>query len=432
MSSFLSGILFLGVLGAFGMANAQIADPLPDPLSLEQALEFAREQDPGLQQAQADVDRARAGVLEADAKDGLDIWLEGRLRRVDPSDKAAIRKHNDHLASLHVRKNLYDFGQSRAGQEAARIELSGSELLYQDRGHLRRLEVMQGFFAVLRADMEFSRDNEAMAEAYVTLDKLRNRQELGSVSDLEVLAMENRYQQTRRLRAASENNMRVARAWLAILLNRPGMLPANLRKPDLPQLQRELPEYEDLLARAEEGNPYLQAVRLRVEAAQKRLEAAHAGRRPQISGELEAAGYSRSMGSNDKLRASLYIDIPIFDGGRTGSAIARQQAELYRARAELAAAERALQQAVLEQWTELNNLRIEHERIIVQSEYSDMYLDNSRALYEMEVQADLGDAMVRLTRAQLDEMNTDFAIALAWERMDALIGGAGSWNGDEQ
>ncbi|WP_127477804.1 TolC family protein [Sulfurivermis fontis] len=399
-------------------------EPLPDPLTLEQALTLAEELDPAMQQAQAAVDLARAGVLEAEARDGVNVWLEGRARWIEPADNTADDSRDDHKASLLARKNLYDFGRSSAQQAAAVAELDGSELIYLDSARQRKLEVMRRFFDVLRADMEFARDDEAMAVAYVTLDRLRNRHELGEVSDLEILTMENEYEQTRRNRTASENRMRVARAQLAIVLNRPGMLPSTLVRPELPQLQRSLPEYEQLLGKAMAENPRLQALRKRVEAARQRLEGAYAGRRPRISGELEASEYSRSMGSNDKMRASIYVEVPLYDGGSTQSAVARQQAELYRVQAELTEGERSLRQAVLELWTELKNLRVEHERVIAQRNFRDLYLDRSRALYEMEVQADLGDAMVRLTEAQLDELNVRFAMALAWERMDALTGGA--------
>lgn len=398
--------------------------PLPDPLTLEQALALAEELDPAMQQAQAAVDLARAGVLEAEARDGVNIWLEGRARWIEPADNTADDSRDDHKASLLVRKNLYDFGRSSAQQAAAVAELAGSEQAYLDSARQRKMEVMRRYFDVLRADMEFARDDEAMAVAYVTLDRLRNRHELGKVSELEILTMENEYQQARLSRTISENRMRVARAQLAIVLNRPGMLPSNLARPELPQLQRGLPEYELLLTKALADNPQLQALRKRVEAARQRLDGAYAGRRPRISGELEAAEYSRSMGANDKLRASLYVEVPLYDGGITQSAVARQQAELYRAQAELIEGERVLRQAVLEQWTELKNLHIEHERVIAQRNFRDLYLDRSRALYEMEVQADLGDAMVRLSEAQLDELNVDFAMVLAWERMDALTGGA--------
>ncbi len=397
---------------------------LPEPLTLAEALAAADDPDAQLQQVAADVDAARAGVAEAEATQGVSVWVEGRLRWVDPPDTSPDQSHNDNKLSLFVSKNLYDFGRSSAQQAGAAADLAASEQLYLDSRRRRRLEIMQRYFDVLRADLAFARDDEAMAVSYVTLDRLRNRRELGQASDLDVAAQESDYEQTRRQRYASEGRMRATRARLATALNRPGMLPATLATPQLPQLERKLPEYQALLDKALTDNLRLAALRQSVEAARQRLDGAYAGRRPTLNGELEASDYARHLGSNDSLRAGIYLQVPLYDGGTTHSAVARCQAALYKAEAQLREGEEELRQAVLDQWLELDNLRIQREQVAAQRRYRDLYLDNSRAKYEMELQTDLGDAMVRLSEAQLAEADVRFSTALAWERMDALTGGA--------
>ncbi len=54
--------------------------------------------------------------------------------------------------------------------------------------------------------------------------------------------------------------------------------------------------------------------------------------------------------------------------------------------------------------------------------YRDLYLDRSRALYELEVRTDLGDAMARSTEAQWLAAQADYRLLLAWARLDALTG----------
>jgi len=82
-----------------------------------------------------------------------------------------------------------------------------------------------------------------------------------------------------------------------------------------------------------------------------------------------------------------------------------------------------LRHAVLELWLQLQTLKVQREAAGVGRDYRELYLDRSRALYELEVNADLGDAMVRLTEAELAEVDTEFQTALAWARLDALTGG---------
>ncbi len=87
------------------------------------------------------------------------------------------------------------------------------------------------FFEVLLADMEYDRDSEATAVAYTRYDRLRDRNELGQVSDIEVLQAASEYRLVRRERAVSQGRQRTRRALLAEVLNRPGVLPDTLVEP---------------------------------------------------------------------------------------------------------------------------------------------------------------------------------------------------------
>ena len=417
-------IAVVGLCACLGSVLPSYAQtPLPDPLTLKYDLAQANEPDPVLQEAHADVDAARADVAAADASDGINVSLQGRLRWIEPADITPDNSHIDNNVSLYVRKELYDFGRSSSRQAAAAHELAGQEQNLIEARRRRRLEIMRRYFAVLRADMEYTRDDEALAVAYVDLDKLRRRHKLGEVSDLDLAKKEAEYQQTRVRRYASQGRMRAMRAQLAIALNRPRQLPNTLVMPELPQVKRPLPDYEPLVDKALRDNARLLALRQQVQAAREQLASANAGLRPSLSGEVEASDYSRSIGSNDKLRAGIYLNVPLYDAGSTDAAVARQTAALYRVQARLSAAEEEVRQAVLDQWLALNNLRIRTDEAKALKDYRDLYLDQSRAIYEMEFKTDLGDAMVRMSEAQLESADVHFAIALAWETMDALTGG---------
>ena len=51
-----------------------------------------------------------------------------------------------------------------------------------------------------------------------------------------------------------------------------------------------------------------------------------------------------------------------------------------------------------------------------------MFLDKNRALYELEVQSDLGYSMVRFSEAERKVVQTGFNIALSWAQLDGLSG----------
>jgi len=54
--------------------------------------------------------------------------------------------------------------------------------------------------------------------------------------------------------------------------------------------------------------------------------------------------------------------------------------------------------------------------------FAELSLDKNRALYELEVKADLGYSMVKFSEAERKVVQTSFEIALAWAQLDALSG----------
>lgn len=399
-------------------------EPLPEPLTLEYALSLVDTPHPELLLQQSASASSEAALQGAEADNALSVSIEGRARWIQPPDIAPDNSvTDDHKLSLFLRKPLYDFGQSSARYEAATQAKLGSDQRYQYLLLKRRVGIMRAYFDVLLADMEYARDNEALATAYISYDRLRTRQELGQASDIAVAELDSDYQLARVQLNLSETHQRAARANLANILGHPGMLPSEVRKPVLNYHQRKLPEYEKLLARAMAENPLLKALQSELSAAQQRVEAARAASGPRLDAELEASEYSRELGSSDHWRAGVNLSIPLYTGGRVDAAAAQQQAEVYRIQSSLEQVRYDLRQQVLEQWLNLQTLKLRRERAAKQQDFRELYLDQSRANYEMEFKSDLGDAMVRLSEAQLEFAKNDFDFAVAWEQLAMLVGG---------
>jgi len=413
------GLLLVGLAQA---AEPAATAPLPSPLTLEQALALAEDAHPDLERARARLTAANAGLDLAESTSGLRAQIDFTPQWVLPSVRTDDELVNDSRSRLLISKRLYDFGRTASLSEAARSVIAARELALLDTRQARRLDILARFLDVLLADLRYAVDNEAMAHQYVNFDKSRERQRLGQISDVDLLELEQRYQEAFIHRTRSQNRQAQSRMQLAIALNRPDEFSADLVLPRFPGNDRDVPDLKTLLANALQKNPALVALRQETESARAQVAAERARRYPVLSAEGEAARYEREYISRDDLRATLNLRIPLWQGGEDRAAIALALARLHEQEARLRRAELDLRQAVLDLVQDLESLKIERNAAKLRTSYRDLYLDRSRALYELEVKSDLGDAMTRLTEAQWQAAQVEFRLALVWARIDALTG----------
>ena len=81
-----------------------------------------------------------------------------------------------------------------------------------------------------------------------------------------------------------------------------------------------------------------------------------------------------------------------------------------------------LEQQAREVWAARRVLRADLQAFNALKDYRDLYLDRSRALYEMEVKADLGDAMTQITKVRLKHTGALYDWAMNEARVKAMTG----------
>lgn len=414
-------LLTVGLL--WGPALQAELAPLPEPLSLPEALRLTHAQQPLLLQAQAGQAMANAGALSSDALYGTRLIAIGKARWIDPSSLSNNDDRNDSSAVLSLQKRLYDFGYRDKLAQQASEDQAVAQAQLQHAAQQVRLRVMRAYFDVILADIEFARDNEAMAIAFIRSDRVRDRAALGQYSDVDVLEAEADFEDVRRARFASENRQRLMRSRLAIAMGRPEDLASNLVTPniDLPEADRNadfFAYWEQVMQR----NPELQALRARKAAAQQQVQVARAANGAVLSGTLDASVYNRETGSTHPLAAGLLLEIPLLDGGDRDAAIAKAQAEVTSAEAALLQRQLSLRDEALGLWLAQNDLRADVQAFEKRADYRDLYLDRSRALYELEVKTDLGDAMTQTTDVRLKLHRALFNWAMNEAQRKALLG----------
>ncbi len=395
---------------------------LPQPLTLEQALDVAQQSHPELLAAQAQQDLATAEHMAAQSSDDLSITLETRLQYLEPAELSNFRERNDSRVDLLLEKNLYDFGYTDSLQSAARSNLEAARWLYLNQRQKHYLNVMAAFFQVLLADLEYRRDNEALAVAFVRLDKFRKKHELGQISDVELLEKESLYEKILSQRTATENRQKSTRMHLALALNHPGELPDELLAPPAPDLQAPLPPLSQIRTGVLQNNPEIKALEQKIIAAQQTLQAAKRRYGPVLKGEIGAHYYHRKTRSTSPFSAALILEMPLFNGGRDDAERARARAQLMQSEARKSALELDLNKRVTELWLAQKRLQQQARELAVRADYREMYLDRSRTLYEQEKTTDLGDAMVQISAVELALARLHYQWRLNQEQLKALSG----------
>ncbi len=393
-----------------------------DKLTLEEALAGATAAHPDRRIAESDLAVARADRALAASRRDFALFLDGSLRtglRPDGDWKP------DNTGRIVARKPLFDFGRSSGAIAAADQEIAARQAALLNTENLRRIDIMARYFDVLLADMQYAADNEFTAVAYVAWDNATDRFEVGQISQPELMKLEADYQDIRERRNASLQRMQATRQKLAQAIGRPGTLSSELEEPALMDNGRPVASYEALLPWVMAHNPRILAARAQIDAADARIAAARAERRPTLDAEVVGAGYSRESVTRDDLSAGLVFNVPLYQGERVDAREARERALKQRTQAELEKLEFDLADALLANLQEIEWLRgSSRPAADKQIEYRDWALERARAEYELELKTNLGTSMAETQMAQLRRKQVEYRLALALARLEALSGGS--------
>lgn len=400
-----------------------MADALPDPLSLQQAIEMAGDmQHYQIIEAEASMLAAQSVVEQAEASLGFKAQLEIEAAYIEPSRIALDQSANDSRVSLRMTKPIYNFGSSSEDIQAAQTEQIAIQNHMPYIISLRKIDIAKQFFEVILSDLKYAWDNESMAVEYIRFESAQDRHTLSQVSDVDLLESENNYIDILHQRQLSEINQRHSRAVLAELLNRPTELPSNLKFPKLDFSDNEILDYPELLEKVMLNNPQISLAKKQLEAASQRVSAAGKKFGPRLDAEVEVSEYSRVTGSHDEWRAQLNLVVPLYENSSIKKDVSMARAAWLKQRASLLNIEINLRKRVLALWQKINVLSKRRKQLETSQEFRELRLDKSRALYEMEVQTNLGSSMVAISEIQYKKAKNDFELFLAKMQLRLLSG----------
>ena len=405
--------------------DERIIPPLPEPLTLSAALLIGTQSHPELVVAKNQVAAAEISSGKVDASYGVNAFVELQPRLSSRAAADSVDFQDDSRYGLVIRKRLTDFGRTESRKEAAQSDIAATQARFVTRLDRHRLEIMRSFFAVILADHAYRARNERLAIDYFRYSRMAERRDrFEQYSDLEVAKQEAAYRKAYVARHRADLERRQRRHALALKLGRPGELSSELVAPDLSAFRdREIPEYSNIIDKAIASSSILKAHRASVASAQAQVSVAEKLNSPVLSADFEAREYhDSSFSSRDRYRLNLKFIMPLFDGAQVrDTKVALAENALAQKQAELLMAEYGIREAVL---TLISDLLVNRAAIVAaeaDETYRSYYQDRSRAMYEMEMRSDLGDAQAAAAEAMLEAARVDFEQALLWAEFDTLL-----------
>lgn len=397
--------------------------------SISQALAAAYDHAPDLQAAVLDAKTAAEKIVQA--KSGLmpnvsasvsggygtsligGSWTPGRTSL---------------STSLEYGQNIFDGGATAAQVEAARAGAEVAELQIRTTEQNVLYQVVQAYLNVLSGRELLALRQENITFFQAQLQSAQDRLDVGEGTRIDVAQAQARLAQVQAAYQASLGSIQSAEATFERLV---GMRPQSLSRSH--NFSNVFPRSLDAaLAEAEAGHPGILLARAGIRAAQAGIDIAQAGFGPTagISGSLGSSWTGPSGAPTDGLSAQVgfRISIPIYSGGRTGSAV--RQANLGQIKSEVDAmsAYDQVREAVIAAWTGVQSAdaqinaaqaSVSSSNTVLDGVVQERDLGTRTTLDVLNAQADLTTARESLITASNNKVLASFALLNATGRLTA-------------
>ena len=414
------------------------AQPQPQTLTMEQAVEIAMKNQPVLRQSRAALEASRGRIDQVAATRRPTVSLSASANVggggpsrdiIDPTASSAIG------ASAQWR--ITDFGQTKAQLRAAELNAAASEANVQtDILDVRRDVELSYLEAVARARLLIVADATVKSEEQ-HLDQAKRFVAAQAKDPIEVVQAQARAANARAAFAQAQSSFAIALANLRASIGwvDPAQTVGVANDWPVPPDQSP-PALTDLVTTARSKRPEIVALDRQVAAADANIDAARAQRRPVLSANAQTQ-WSPSWSKEADMNGD-HINVPqpswsvglsltwqAYDGGRAAADV-----RVARANRESALAQRDA--LLLDLTSQLDSARaqIDANRAAtlasteaVEAARAQLKLAEARYAQGLGSQIELADAQTAVTTAEGNLIQSEFQLANAWAALRRSLGG---------
>lgn len=415
-------LVLLGSTGALAQGVPTVT-PLPVPLDLRAAVNYAVEHNYSILQARERIREQEGLIIEVKALALPKAAVNSGYSRTDSGllqDRGPEVSEDDWRIALEVRQSLYSGGGVKAALDAQRLVRESSLLELQAVINDALLQVRTRFYDVLLAREQITVQEENVRLLTEQLQTARDRFDAGSVSNFDVLRAEVALANARTPLIRARNQYRISIDQLRQALGYGE--PATGSSPAMPEVVGELTfspaayELSAALPAARANRPDLQRLAKVEEARRAGVTLREAGYRPTLD---VVGGYQfRKSGNSERFRDSLdgwtlglQSSWAIFDGRRTKGGVIQARSQLEQAR--LLTAEQTLAVEVevrqaLSALQEAAELADAAGRVVEQAEEA-VRLADARYGAGTVTQLEVLQARVALTEARTNQLQANYS-----------------------
>jgi outer membrane protein TolC len=423
------------------VAQTPAESPVPARLSLDEALARAAAASHRLAELRAREAAAAAVLDQRKTADLPTLALQAGYQRTNHVDEFGVLQPDRtfHIiypdvpdnwrARLDMQWPIYTGGRDNALERAADAERQASQKDIDSTRADLRLETTRAFWALVTATDAERVVRESVTRIEAQLRDVRARFDTGFLPPNDVLTVETRLSRERSLLIEAQNQRNSTRAELARLIGAP--IDAEL-EPDaaLEQPDATVPPVANAAAaRAERADR--QALSLRAEAANARIDAARAGFKPSLAvvgGYDYARPNPKIFPREDEWKPAWDIGVNVnwslWNGGRTAAEVAEARSQAIAAQEQLAEFDTVIGLEVRQRQLDLDSARAQVPPALdgVKSAAEARRVVQERFAAGVATNTDLLDAQQDQLEAELQRTRTLANVRLAEARLARALG----------